>query len=102
MSSTKSLSNLCEPSIKSCLVAKALFSVAVSTKPLTKSPTGTMVGMSVVDNAIIGKGVFVGSHAVITCGVKVGDYAKVSAGSIVTEDVAIGATVFGVPASSIM
>lgn len=61
----------------------------------------TTTGFTVVDNAQIGAGVFVGSHAVILPGVKVGDGAQVSVGSIVTEDVPAGTTVFGVPAAVI-
>ena len=61
----------------------------------------TTTGFTVVDNATIGKKVFIGSHAVITPGVNVGDDAKVSVGSIVTEDVPAGATVFGIPAQII-
>lgn len=58
----------------------------------------TTTGFTVVDNAKIGKRVFVGSHAVIQPGVTVADDAKITAGSIVTEDVPAGVTVFGVPA----
>ncbi len=61
----------------------------------------TTTGFSVVDNATIGKRVFIGSHAVITPGVVVHDDANVSVGSIVKENVPAGATVFGVPAVSI-
>ena len=61
----------------------------------------TTTGFTVVDNAKIGKRVFVGSHAVIQPGVIVNDDAKITAGSIVTEDVPGGATVFGVPAKII-
>ena len=58
----------------------------------------TTTGFTVVDNARIGKRVFVGSHAVITSGITIGDDARISVGSIVTEDVPPRATVFGVPA----
>lgn len=58
----------------------------------------TTTGFTVVDNARIGKRVFVGSHAVITPGITIGDDARISVGSIVTENVPSGATVFGVPA----
>ena len=62
----------------------------------------TTTGFTVVDNAIVGERVFVGSHAVIQPGVHIGNGAKISAGSIVTEDVRENATVFGVPAIEIM
>lgn len=58
----------------------------------------TTTGFTVVENASVGKRVFVGSHAVITDGVSVGDDARISIGSIVTKDVPKSATVFGVPA----
>lgn len=61
----------------------------------------TTTGFTVVENATIGKGVFVGSHAVIASGVHVNDFAQVSAGSIVQNDVKEGSTVFGVPAVEI-
>ena len=61
----------------------------------------TTTGFTVVDNATIGKRVFIGSHAVVVPGVTVGDDAQVSVGSIVTSDVEKGATVFGVPAAQI-
>lgn len=61
----------------------------------------TTTGFTVVDNARIGKRVFVGSHAVIAPNVVVGDDARISVGSIVTEDVKEGTTVFGVPAQQI-
>lgn len=61
----------------------------------------TTTGFTVVDNATIGKGVFVGSHAVISSGVCIGDNSKISAGSIVCNDVKPGSTVFGVPAVEI-
>lgn len=61
----------------------------------------TTTGFSVVDKAIIGKRVFIGSHAVILPNVVVGDDAQISVGSIVKEDVSSGVTVFGVPASQI-
>lgn len=61
----------------------------------------TTTGFTVVENAKVGKRVYIGSHAVITDGVIVGDDARISVGSIVTEDVPSGVTVFGVPAKSI-
>lgn len=61
----------------------------------------TTTAFAVVDNARIGKRVFIGSNAVIEPGVQIGDDARICAGSIVTEDVPAGATVFGVPAKRI-
>ncbi len=58
----------------------------------------TTTGLAVVENAKVGKRVYVGSHAVIADGVTVGDDASVSVGSIVTKDVPNGKNVFGVPA----
>jgi acetyltransferase-like isoleucine patch superfamily enzyme len=50
---------------------------------------------------IIGKNVFVGVGAIILPGVTIGDGARVGAGSLVTRDVAAGATVYGVPARAV-
>lgn len=61
----------------------------------------TTTGFTVVDNALVGKRVFIGSHAVICSGVHVGDDSQVSVGSIVQQDVEEGTTVFGVPATQI-
>ena len=58
----------------------------------------TTTGFTVIENARVGKRVYVGSHAVIADGVTVGDDARISIGSIVTKDVFSGATAFGVPA----
>ena len=61
----------------------------------------TTTGFTVLDNAKIGKRVFIGSHAVITSGIIIGDDAQISVGSIVTENVLPGTTVFGLPAKRI-
>ena len=61
----------------------------------------TTTGFTVVENAYVGKRVYIGSHAVITEGIHVGDDSKVSVGSIVTRDVPDNTTVFGVPAEHI-
>ncbi len=58
----------------------------------------TLTGFAVVENAAIGKGVYVGSHCVVMDGVSVGDNVTVAAGSIVTEDVPCDTKVFGYPA----
>lgn len=60
----------------------------------------TTTGFTVIENASIGKRVYVGSHAVVTDGVHVGDDALIGIGSIVTKDVPDGTTVFGVPAEA--
>jgi maltose O-acetyltransferase len=46
----------------------------------------------------IGRDVWIGGGAIILPGVTVGDEAVIGAGSVVTRDVAPGATVFGNPA----
>lgn len=61
----------------------------------------TTTGFAVVQNASVGKRVYIGSHAVIEDGVQIGDDVKISVGSIVTEDIRPGTTVFGVPAKEI-
>ena len=61
----------------------------------------TTTGFTVVDDAHVGKSVFIGSHSVISPGVTVGDNAQITVGSIVTEDVPANVTMFGVPAKVI-
>jgi UDP-2-acetamido-3-amino-2,3-dideoxy-glucuronate N-acetyltransferase len=51
-----------------------------------------------LERIVIRHGASVGSGAVIMCGVEIGAGAMVAAGSLVTHDVAPGATVIGVPA----
>jgi bifunctional UDP-N-acetylglucosamine pyrophosphorylase/glucosamine-1-phosphate N-acetyltransferase len=46
----------------------------------------------------IGAGAFIGSDTILRAPVRVGDRARTGAGSVVTKDVADGATVVGVPA----
>lgn len=58
----------------------------------------TTTGFTVVEDAVVGKEVFIGSKAVICAGCKVGDGAKISAGSLITSDVEPGALMFGMPA----
>ena len=58
----------------------------------------TTTGYSVLENARIGKGVFIGSKAVVTGGCTVGDWAGVYAGSVVMDDVPPHTNVFGMPA----
>lgn len=58
----------------------------------------TTTGFTLIENAHIGKRVYIGSHAVVKEGVNVGDDARISVGSIVLDDVAPNSTVFGVPA----
>jgi len=47
---------------------------------------------------MIGRNVWIGAGALILPGVSIGDDAIVGAGSVVTRDVAAGATVVGNPA----
>ena len=61
----------------------------------------TSTGYTVVENATIGKGVFLGSKAVITEGCCVGNWAQVYAGSVVMGDVKPETNVFGMPAKEI-
>ena len=49
---------------------------------------------------VIGARVFVGSDSMLVAPVTIGDDAILGAGSVVTQDVAPGDTVFGVPARS--
>jgi len=58
----------------------------------------TTTGFTVVEEAIVEEGVFIGSKAVITQGCRVGAWANVSAGSVVINDIRSGSTVFGMPA----
>lgn len=48
----------------------------------------------------IGKNVWIGAHAVILMGVTIGDNAIIAAGAVVTQDVASGSTVKGIPAKA--
>ena len=50
----------------------------------------------------IGEGVLVGTGAQVLQYIKVGENATVGAGSVVIKDVEAGATVFGIPARSII
>lgn len=61
----------------------------------------TKRGEEQVAKTRIGTGAFIGVHSVIMPGVTVGAQAVVGAGSVVTRDVADGATVAGVPAKEI-
>jgi len=46
----------------------------------------------------IGKGAWIGANAVVLPGVGIGDYAVVAAGAVVSQDVAAGTVVGGIPA----
>jgi sugar O-acyltransferase (sialic acid O-acetyltransferase NeuD family) len=59
------------------------------------------VHVDVAGNASLGEAVFAGSHSFILPAVKVADRAVVGAGAIVTRNVPVGSTVFGVPARQI-
>jgi UDP-2-acetamido-3-amino-2,3-dideoxy-glucuronate N-acetyltransferase len=54
-----------------------------------------------LERTVVGRGVSIGSNATILCGVQIGDDAIIGAGSVVTKDVAAGATVGGVPARAL-
>lgn len=58
----------------------------------------TTTGFTVIEDSIVGNGVFVGSKAIVTSGCRVGDGAQISAGSVVMSDVEPGALMFGMPA----
>jgi sugar O-acyltransferase (sialic acid O-acetyltransferase NeuD family) len=57
-----------------------------------------MPGCSVSGDCVIGEAVMIGSNATVLEKVTIGDGATVGAGSVVTRDVAAGATVVGAPA----
>lgn len=61
----------------------------------------TTTGFTVVEDAVIHEGVYIGSKAVITSGCEVGSWSQVSAGSVVTQNVRPGVVVFGMPAQEI-
>ena len=61
----------------------------------------TTTGFTIVENACVGEGVFIGSKAVITAGCSVGDWSQVYVGSVVMNDVKPGSKVFGMPAAEI-
>ncbi len=61
----------------------------------------TTTGFTVVENAVIEEGVYIGSKVVVTAGCTVGAWSQVAVGSVVTADVRPGVTVFGMPAQEI-
>jgi acetyltransferase-like isoleucine patch superfamily enzyme len=50
-------------------------------------------------DCVIGDDVFLGTGAIVTRGCTVGSGARIGAGAVVLDDVAPGATVYGVPAT---
>jgi len=66
----------------------------------TEDPTMPIMlqGMDVKGPTIIGENVWMGNNAVIVGAVTVGDRAVIAANSVVTQDVAPGTTVAGIPA----
>jgi len=61
----------------------------------------TTTGYTIVEDAVVGEGVYIGSKAVITEGRTVGDWSSVYAGSVVMDDVPPHTNVFGMPARPI-
>lgn len=59
----------------------------------TVAPNAVLLG-----GVIVGEGAYIGANATVLPGRRVGDGAMVGAGSVVTKDVAAGATVYGNPA----
>jgi len=55
-------------------------------------------GVRLGGNVEVGEGALLGIGAIVLPGIKVGAWATVGAGAVVTEDVAAGTTVVGVPA----
>ena len=61
----------------------------------------TTTGYTIVEDATVEEGVYIGSKAVIMSGRNVGAWSSVSVGSVVMKDVRPGTTVFGMPAQEI-
>ena len=61
----------------------------------------TTTGFTVIEDAVVEEGVYLGSKAVVTAGKCVGAWSNVAVGSVVMNDVRPGATVFGMPAEEI-
>lgn len=61
----------------------------------------TTTGYTVVENAHVGEGVFIGTKAVVSEGCNIGDWSQIYAGSVVTENITAGVQVFGMPAKEI-
>jgi maltose O-acetyltransferase len=66
-----------------------------------RDPAIRKTGLESGKPIVIGKNVWIGGGAILLPGVKVGDDAVIGAGSVVTRDVAAGATVVGNPARQI-
>lgn len=62
----------------------------------------TTTGFTVVEDAKVGVGVYLGSKSVVTQGCTVGNWVRVTAGSVITKDVQDGAMVFGMPAEEVI
>ena len=56
-------------------------------------------GVFVNGDCVIGDDVFLGTGAIVTRGCTVGSGARIGAGAVVLDDVAPGATVYGIPAT---
>jgi len=63
-----------------------------------RDPKARLAGLECGKPIAIGKNVWIGGGAILLPGITVGDHAIIGAGSVVTQDVAPGATVAGNPA----
>ena len=61
----------------------------------------TTTGFTVIENATLHEGVYVGSKAVVMESCEVGEWVNVSVGSVITENIRPNVTVFGMPAQEI-
>ncbi|MGI4755491.1 MAG: sugar O-acetyltransferase [Janthinobacterium lividum] len=75
--------------------------VQIYTADHPRDPETRRSGLESGKPIIIGKNVWIGGGAILLPGVTVGDDAVIGAGSVVTRDVAAGATVVGNPARAV-
>ena len=74
--------------------------VQILTADHPRDPEQRALGIEFGRPIVIGRNVWIGGGALILPGVTIGDDAVVGAGSVVTRDVAAGATVMGNPAKA--